>query len=74
MMEKRYYSIESLEGELREFEERYGLRSDDFYRAYLDGTEPSHVETFDRVVWADLYRTLCRLRGASSRAALQPAG
>lgn len=73
-MEKRYYTAEMLEADLAVFEQRYGMPSQDFYRAHThQNGRSADVPAFDRVVWADLYRALCRLRGANP-VALQPAG
>lgn len=61
-MERAYYNAETLEGELAEFECRYGMPSADFFEAHLAGSDPDEVDVFDRVVWADLYGVVCRLR------------
>lgn len=73
-MEKRYYTAETLEAELREFEQRFGLSSADFYELYVHNDPPASVPGHDRFVWTDLYREVCRMRGRlTDRAALQPA-
>jgi hypothetical protein len=68
-MERHYYSADSLWGELRALEERYGLSSAEFYERHAHGDDPSSVTPFDRVVWSDTYREACRLTDHS----LQPA-
>ena len=74
-MDKIYYTAEMLETDLGAYEERYGRSSADFYREYSEGSDLVGVLPFDRVVWADLYRALCRVRGAViPQAELQPAG
>lgn len=50
--------IEALEEELLEFEKKYGLRSDTFYAAYMNGEEPEdESRMLDYGEWASVYRT-----------------
>jgi hypothetical protein len=64
-VEKRYYSSESLEREVREFEERYGLRSEEFVAGRQAGTLPPGLSGFDAFTWAAVYEESCRLRTAA---------
>ncbi len=43
-----------LQEELRAFEEKYGMSSDEFYRQYLEGTLPDELQHC--VKWAVLYK------------------
>ena len=50
--------IHSLEEELLAFERRYGVRSETFYPAYLNGEEPEDDSwVLDFGEWASVYRT-----------------
>jgi hypothetical protein len=74
-MEKRYYTAETLEAELRRYEQRFGLDSAAFFAAHTRGEAPEEIDPFDRTVWAQFYRQACRLRGRNAATAqLQPAG
>jgi hypothetical protein len=64
-MEKRYYTPETLRGELDRFEAEFGCSSAAFYRAYR--RDDSDVPWFEAAVWADTYREFCRLAEASPR-------
>jgi hypothetical protein len=64
-MEKRYYTAETLRGELDSFEAKFGCSSDAFYRAYR--RDDSEVPGFEAVVWADTFREFLRLTGATPR-------
>ncbi|MGO9819662.1 MAG: hypothetical protein ACLPTJ_03280 [Solirubrobacteraceae bacterium] len=68
-IERHYYSAESLRDELRTFEERYGLSSADFYKRHVNSEAPRSVTPFDRVVWSDTYREVCRLGDRALRPA-----
>jgi len=57
-----YYTAESLEAELRSYEERFGLSSDEFIAKYRTGGIPTTMPYVDGFVWADTYAELCRLR------------
>ena len=50
--------IHSLEEDILEFERKYGIRSEVFYTAYMNGEEPGD-DTFvlDFGEWASVYRT-----------------
>jgi hypothetical protein len=50
--------IHALEEELLAFERKYGLRSETFYPAYLNGEEPEDDHwVLDFGEWASVYRT-----------------
>jgi len=50
--------IHALEEELMAFERQYGLRSETFYPAYLNGEEPEDDRwVLDFGEWASVYRT-----------------
>jgi hypothetical protein len=50
--------IHALEEELLEFERKYGIRSEVFYAAYMNGEEPEDDSwVLDFGEWASVYRT-----------------
>lgn len=50
--------IHALEEELLAFERKYGIRSETFYAAYVDGEEPEDESwVIDFGEWASVYRT-----------------
>lgn len=50
--------IHALEEELLAFERKYGLRSETFYAAYMNGEEPEDDRwVMDFGEWASVYRT-----------------
>jgi hypothetical protein len=50
--------IHALEEELLEFERKYGIRSEVFYTAYMNGEEPEDDSwVLDFGEWASVYRT-----------------
>jgi hypothetical protein len=50
--------IHALEEELLDFERRYGIRSESFYVAYMNGEEPEDDSwVLDFGEWASVYRT-----------------
>lgn len=50
--------IHALEGELLDFERKYGVRSETFYAAYSSGEEPENDDwVLDFGEWASVYRT-----------------
>lgn len=50
--------IHALEEELLAFERKYGLRSETFYPAYMNGEEPEDDSwVLDFSEWASIYRT-----------------
>lgn len=64
-MKRRYYSAESLRGEVDAFERRYGYDSEEHVRRrYIVGSTPG-VSGFDSHVWADVYGEWLRLSNAS---------
>jgi hypothetical protein len=50
--------IHSLEEELLAFERKYGIRSETFYAAYINGEEPEDDSwVLDFGEWASIYKT-----------------
>lgn len=50
--------IHALEEELLAFERKYGVRSETFYAAYMNGEEPENDNwVLDFGEWASVYRT-----------------
>jgi len=50
--------IHALEEELLDFERKYGIRSETFYAAYINGEEPENDEwVLDFSEWASIYKT-----------------
>jgi hypothetical protein len=50
--------IHALEEELLDFERKFGIRSETFYAAYMNGEEPEDdAWVLDFGEWASLYRT-----------------
>ena len=50
--------IHALEEELLAFERKYGLRSEKFYAAYVEGEEPEDGSwALDFGEWSSVYRT-----------------
>jgi hypothetical protein len=66
------YSIDSLARDLREFEGRYGMASDDFYETYRTDEVPADIPGFEGFIWADAYQELCRLRDVVPARSAQP--
>ncbi|MCL4262394.1 MAG: hypothetical protein KJ069_04235 [Anaerolineae bacterium] len=63
--------IHALEEELLEFERKYGIRSETFYAAYMNGEEPEDdAWVLDFGEWASVYRTWLE-RQAEYRNAIQ---
>jgi hypothetical protein len=60
---KRYYNAESTRRLLAFFEDRWGMRSEDFYDAHVADAEFPRMPGFHRHVWASLYRDYRRLGG-----------
>ena len=50
-------SLHALEGQLQQFEERYRLRSEDFYRLVQDGRLE---QSADFIEWLGLYEIKCK--------------
>ncbi len=63
-MTRSYYTAQSLEAELRAFETRFGIGSEDFISLYRSDGVPDWMPYFEGFVWADTYTELCRLRAA----------
>jgi hypothetical protein len=56
------YDINLLEEEMRNFERKYGIRTETFYEAYDNGEEPAHdgwVQNW--TAWASAYQKWRRL-------------
>lgn len=64
-VEKRYYTVDSLDAEVRAFEERYGMASEAVVIACAADRVPPGVSYFDAAVWVDAYEEAARLRGAT---------
>ncbi len=63
--------IHALEEELLEFERKYGIRSETFYPAYMNGEEPEDdAWVLDFGEWASVYKTWLE-RQAEYRNAIQ---
>ncbi len=63
--------IHALEEELLAFERKYGLRSETFYAAYVEGEEPEDDSwALDFGEWSSVYRTWLQ-RQAEYRDAIQ---
>jgi hypothetical protein len=58
---KRYYNAESIRRVLASFENRWGMRSEEFYEAHVADAELPRMPGFHRHVWASLYRDYRRL-------------
>jgi hypothetical protein len=52
-MDLRVATKDSLESQLHDFEQEFGLKSVDFFRLYKVGDAPEGVPPHERVVWAD---------------------
>ncbi len=57
--------------ELRAFEKKYGMSSDDFYRAYMAGTLPDELQHC--VEWAATYDMFTRIKRRVESALMQVA-
>ncbi len=63
--------IHALEEELLTFERKYGIRSETFYAAYINGEEPENDDwVLDFGEWSSIYRTWIE-RQAEYRNAIQ---
>ncbi len=50
--------IHALEEDMLDFERKYGIRSETFYAAYINGEEPENDEwVLDFGEWASVYKT-----------------
>ncbi len=61
-MKQRYYSIASLEAEIREYEERFALSTSELYAANKADALPDGITPFDATVWIAKYFEAKRLR------------
>ena len=60
--------IHALEKDLIHFEEKYGIRSETFYAAYVSGEEPENdAWVLDFGEWASVYRTWLERRMVARR-------
>ena len=58
MAQQLLTDIHALEEELLSFERKYGIRSETFYAAFINGEEPENEAwTLDFGEWASVYRT-----------------
>ena len=58
MAQQLLTDIHALEEELLSFERKYGIRSETFYAAFINGEEPENESwTLDFGEWASVYRT-----------------
>jgi hypothetical protein len=62
MAKHYYYNVDTLEAELRDFEQRFGLTSQAFYEAYQAGIALGDASGHDRFIWADIFREVRRMR------------
>jgi len=63
--------IHALEEDLLTFERKYGIRSETYYAAYINGEEPENDEwVLDFGEWASVYKTWLE-RQAEYRTAIQ---
>jgi hypothetical protein len=60
-MQKQYYSAQSLDNAIQEFEREYGISSEQMYEAYMAGDAVEGVERFTIHVWASFYEDVLRL-------------
>jgi hypothetical protein len=60
-MQKQYYSAQSLDNAIQEFEREYGVSSEQMYEAYMAGDAVEGVERFTMHVWASFYEDVLRL-------------
>lgn len=59
--------IQALEAELRGYEQRYGMPSEEFYTAYCAGDEPPDDDGVrDWTAWASGYQLLLRRRSQAA--------
>ena len=57
------YDIHALEEDMRNFERKYGVRTETFYEAYANGEEPADdAWVRDWAAWASAYKIYLRLR------------
>jgi hypothetical protein len=61
-MKLTYYTADTLEHELHELEERYGMASQEFFEVYCASDVPPGIPGPDGFRWADTFTELCRLR------------
>jgi hypothetical protein len=60
--------IHALEEDLLAFERKYGVRSETFYAAYVQGEEPENPAwVLDFTEWASVYRTWLARQGSRCR-------
>jgi hypothetical protein len=59
-MDKHYYSAQSLDSAVREFEREYGMATEDFYAHWVDG-DTMNIPGFEQHVWASFHEDILRL-------------
>jgi hypothetical protein len=60
-MEKRYYSAQSLDRAIQEFEREHEMTTEDLYAAYSSGEKVEGIPYFTQHVWASFYEDILRL-------------
>jgi hypothetical protein len=60
-MERRVFTEADLRAELAEFEERFGLGSETFYRLRCEDADPKDISPHERVVWSGTYYLLQKM-------------
>lgn len=61
-MDRRYYSLTSLEQELQAYERRFGMDTRQFFDVYRADQLPADMPRFEAFCWADTWTELERLR------------
>ena len=62
------YDIHLLEEEMRNFERKYGVRTETFFEAYDNGEEPANDDWVqDWAAWASAYKIWRRLAPSMTR-------
>jgi hypothetical protein len=76
-MDKRYYSAESLDNVIQEFEREYGVTTEDMYALYGAEERIKGVPRFTQHVWASFYDDVLRMTdgaGVERKPIMQRAG
>jgi DNA-binding PucR family transcriptional regulator len=60
-MDKQYYSAESLDSAIQEFEREYCVASEDVYAAYIAEEAIDGIPHFTQHAWASFYEDVLRL-------------
>lgn len=64
-MKKRYYSAESLDQAVREFEREYGMSSEEFYERREAGETIAEIPLFVQHVWIGFWEDISRMTGGA---------